>query len=110
MTRRRFIQDRVTLEFHEVTADHEPDAARTDSALWGDRHYAGQRTTDGVDISTRTKHRDYMRTHNLTTIDDYSPEHWQKAAAKREDVARGVDPNRKHDIARALAQLERGRR
>jgi hypothetical protein len=110
MTRRRFIQDRVTLEFHEVTADYEPDAARTDAALWGDRHYAGQRTTDGVDISTRTKHREYMKRHNLTTVDDYGAGHWQKAAEQRERIASGVDPQRKHEIARVIAQLDGKRR
>jgi len=112
VTRRRFIQDRVTLEFHEVTADHEPDSARTDSALWGDRHYDGLRTTDGADISSRSKHRDYMKRTGLTTVDDYGGGHWQRHAEQRERIARGVDPNRKHDIARVIAQLEskRGRR
>jgi hypothetical protein len=109
VARRRFIQDRVTLEFHEVTADYEPDAARTDAALWGDRHYDGQRTTDGVDISSRTKHREYMKRNNLTTVDDYGAGHWQKAAEQRERIARGVDPHRKHEIARVIAQLERKR-
>jgi hypothetical protein len=109
MARRRFIQDRVTLEFHEVTADYEPDAARCDSALWGDRHYDGMRSTDGADISTRSKHREYMRRHGLTTIDDFGSSYWRAHAAKREAIAAGVDPNRKHDIARALAKLQRGR-
>jgi hypothetical protein len=111
MPKRRFVQDRDTLEFHEVGSDYAPVVANTDSALWGDRHYAGMQTSDGTDISTRSKHREYMRQHGLTTIDDYGHDHWQKAAAQRENVARGVDPNRKHDLVRAIAQLqERTRR
>jgi hypothetical protein len=108
--KRRFVQDRATLEFHEVSSDYVPDVGNTDSALWGDRHYAGMRTSDGTDISTRSKHREYMKRHGLTTIDDFGADHWQRHAAQREAVARGVDPNRKHDIARAIAQLqEKGR-
>jgi hypothetical protein len=108
--KRRFIQDRETLEFHEVSSDYTQDVANTDSALWGDRHYEGMRASDGADISTRSKHREYMRQNGLTTIDDYGHDHWQKAAAQRDRVARGDDPNRKHDIVRAIAQLESTRR
>ena len=110
MTRRRFVQDRETLEFREVTLDYQPDPARTDAALWGDRHYDGLRATDGADIGTRSKHREYMRRNNLTTVDDFSGDYWRKAQAKRNDVAAGVDPTRKHDIARAIDKLQRTRR
>jgi hypothetical protein len=109
MTRRRFIQDRVTLEFHEVTTDYQPDAARCDAVLWGDRHYDGMRATDGADIGSRSKHREYMRRHGLTTVDDFT-DTWRKAEAQRNAVRNGADPQRRHDIARVLHQLERGRR
>jgi hypothetical protein len=110
MTRRRFIQDRETLEFHEVGADYEPDVGNTDSVLWGDRHYEGLRATDGADISSRSKHREYMRRHGLTTVDDFNGDYWRNCEAKRNAAMAGVDPNRKYDIARALAKLEKERR
>jgi hypothetical protein len=68
------------------------------------------RATDGSDISTRTKHREYMHRHGLTTVDDFGHDYWRKHTAQREAVASGHDPNRKHDIARALAQLQEKRR
>jgi len=110
MSRRRFIQDRDTLEFHEVTADYAPDVARTDGALWGDRHYDGLLASDGADISTRSKQREYMKRHGLTTVDDYSPAHWDKQQTKRNEIAAGNDPSRRHDIARAIAQIQEKRR
>jgi hypothetical protein len=109
MPKRRFVQDRDTLEFHEVSNDYVPDVGNTDSALWGDRHYDGVRASDGTDISTRSKHREYMKRHGLTTVDDFGHNYWSQHAATREAIASGVDPNRKHDIARAIAKLQEGR-
>lgn len=108
MTHRRFIQDRETLEFHEVSTDHVPDAARCDSALWNDSHYDGLRATDGADIGSRTKHRDYMRRNGVTTVDDFHGEYWRSAEARRIAQRNGYDPARRSDIARAIAKLERG--
>jgi len=110
MTRRRFVQDRVTLRFIEITDDAAPDAARCDAVLWGDRGYQDLRATDGADISPRSKHREYMRANGLTTVDDFAGDYWRNAEAKRNAARAGVDPARKHDIARAIAQLEKGRR
>jgi len=110
MTRRRFIQDRETLQFHEVPNDYAPDVGRCDSALWGDRQYAGMCATDGTPIDTRSKHREYMRRNGLTTCDDYTQE-WKARAVERERAMQGHDPTRKADIARAIAVLEaRGRK
>ena len=52
--------------------------------LWGDRGYEGLRTTDGVAIDTRTKHREYMRANGLTTMDDFKGT-WEQA---EDDVLR----------------------
>ena len=35
-----------------------------------DAHYDGLVATDGTDIGTRKKHREYMKQNNLTTMDD----------------------------------------
>jgi len=107
VTRRRFVQ--IDGELVEVGADYvQPLRTITDSALWGDRHYAGTRTSDGVDISTRTKHREYMRRTGLTTVDDYSGG-FKEAERRRIDAKRGVDPSRRQDVAQALAETLSGR-
>lgn len=79
----------------------------TDAALWGDRHYEGMKAPDGQDISSRTKHREYMKANNVTTADDFSNT-WKKAAIDRAayyQEGRGGAFSRT-DVARAIAQLE----
>ncbi len=78
------------------------------NALAGDRHYDGLRASDGTDISTRSKHRQYMRERGLTTVDDYRGE-WARAAKERAELREGVDPSRRPDIVRAIAELENKR-
>jgi len=75
-------------------------------ALWGDRGYEGLRTTDGVDISSRSKHREYMRRHGLTTADDYK-DTWAKAEAAREIYRQGKGGGAvtRNDIAETIARL-----
>lgn len=95
MSRRRFVLVNGDLvELQPASALLSPDAG----ALWGDRGYEGLRATDGTDISTRSKHRAYMKANDLTTIDDFKGE-WDTAARKREAALAGFDPTRKHDIA-----------
>lgn len=55
------------------------------NALAGDRHYDGMRATDGTDISSRTKHREYMKRNGLTTSDDFTGA-WQKAEKERAEL------------------------
>jgi hypothetical protein len=66
-----------------------------------DTHYDGLRATDGTDISTRAKHRDYMRRNDLTTADDFS-ETWKKAAEQRAKVFTG-----EHDKKDRRTAIER---
>ena len=78
--------------------------------VMGDRHYDGLRATDGADISTRAKHRAYMKANNLTTLDDYQGK-WKTEREKRDAYfteGKG-GATRKEDVARAIAQLERMR-
>lgn len=76
--------------------------------LWGDRSYTDMRSLDGEDISTRSKHREYMRRHNLTTIDDYR-NHWKEAEQRRDAYRQhGIGgATRREDVARAIDQLQR---
>lgn len=73
------------------------------NALAGDRHYDGLAATDGTDISTRAKHRAYMKAKGLTTVDDFAGT-WKKEAAARESRMAGNDSTRKADIAQAIQQ------
>lgn len=104
--KRRFVQDPVTLKLIEVTDDYMPSrSAKADGALWGDRHYEGMTTTDGKDISSRSKHRQYMRETGMTTFDDYK-ETFAKKQAERDAYHMGqrgsVD---RRDIERAIHKL-----
>src|SRR4030095_6600843 len=74
--------------------------------LAGDRLYDGCRTSDGVDVSTRTKHRQYMKERGLTTADHFR-DTWKRAAHRRAEEMAGTDPTRADDIARAIDKLER---
>ena len=77
------------------------------NVLAGDRHYDGMQATDGTDISTRTKHREYMKRHGLTTVDDYR-ETWAKAQKARDEyrmTGKGGAITR-DDIARAIARTQ----
>lgn len=62
-------------------------------ALAGDRHYEGMRATDGTDISSRTKHREYMRQRGLTTADDFKGE-WKQASKERAEYFQGTFKDR----------------
>ena len=111
--RRRFIQMKdPPYDFVEVTDDYEPPLRTvTDAALWNDRSYDGMQATDGTPINTRTKHREYMRINNLTTVDDFKNT-WAQERKRRDAYfsgQRGAGAVKREDIARAIAQLERKR-
>ena len=74
--------------------------------LAGDRHYDGLRAPDGSDISSRTKHREYMKRTGLTTADDFAAS-WRAAEEQRNryrqgEVGTGVVT--RDDIARAFVR------
>lgn len=105
MTRRRYIQDRHTGELIEVTSDYQAPMRNDAGALWGDRHYDGARASDGTDISTRSKHRDYMRANNVTTVDDFK-DTWAKAREQRERLYTQGGTFSRRDVERAISQLQ----
>lgn len=108
MTRRKWIYDEELREMVEVTQGYSP--KRRDEALnhlgglWGDRHYDGLAATDGTDISSRKKHREYMKRHGLTTADDYQTS-WAKAKEARERYMQRGGSVSKRDIAEAIHKL-----
>lgn len=58
------------------------------NALAGDRHYDGLRAPDGTDISSRTKHRQYMKSKGITTADDFTGV-WKQAEQERTALRQG---------------------
>lgn len=105
MTRRRFIQDPATLELVEITADYQPDARSGDASLWGDRSYDGLRAPDGTDISSRSKHKAYLKATGLTTADDFKGS-WTQAQQARENYQRNGGTISREDIARSIAKMK----
>lgn len=83
----------------------EPEETRAaHNILAGDRHYDGLQASDGSDISTRTKHREYMRRNNLTMAEDYKNT-WAQAEKARQEYRTGQRGSvTRDDIARALHQ------
>ena len=77
-----------------------PDPARALDALTSDAIYDGLKAPDGSDISTRSKHRDYMKRNGLTTVDDFT-QTWAQAARERADYFEGKDPSRVRDVVQA---------
>jgi hypothetical protein len=111
VARRRFIQSReAPYSFIEVTADYIPEARNADATLWNDRSYDGLRATDGTDISSRTKHREYMKKHGLTTADDFKNT-WDKAAEQRAAYyTEGPRKEVRQDLLRTIEQLQNRRK
>jgi hypothetical protein len=68
-------------------------AVALDNALAGDRHYDGMQAPDGSDISTRSKHREFMKRTGLTTTDDFKGE-WATAQKQREERRQGIHEDR----------------
>lgn len=105
MTRRRYVYDPATKEMVEITQGAEPEVRADAGALWGDRHYEGMRASDGTDISSRSKHRQYMKNNNLTTMDDFTNS-WAKAKEQRERLYTQGGTFTRNDIERAMYQVQ----
>lgn len=75
-------------------------------ALTSDAIYDGLKAPDGSDISTRAKHREYMKRNNLTTIDDFT-ETWKRNEQERASTLAGEDPHRVRDVVDAWNRHDR---
>lgn len=85
----------------EVTPDYQTDEERP--PVYTDRYMEGVRATDGTDIGSRAKRREYMRIHGLADAADFKGE-WASEAKKRESIRTGhIDTQQRREaIARAL--------
>ncbi len=108
--RRKWVYDEELGEMIEVTPEYRPPGKKGAlnhlGGLWGDRHYDGLRATDGADIGSRKKHREYMKRTGLTTADDFS-QTWAKAKEQREQYMQHGGSIRKRDIVEAIHKLQR---
>lgn len=98
MTRRRFIQ--INGELVEVGPGYRAPirTTNTDAVLWNDRSY---QDANDPRFKSRTQHREYMKRHGLTTVDDFKG-HFAQAEKSRERFYKGEDSSRRADIARAM--------
>lgn len=82
-----------------------------DAPIMMDRFYENTAATDGTDIGSRRKHREYMREHGLTTVDDYR-QTFEQRAAQREAVKAGHVPSktRRETLERAMYQIDNRRK
>lgn len=104
--KRRFIQDKNTLELIEITDDtFSPDRRVGDSALWGDSHYANTSGPNGEDLSSRAKHRAYLKATGLATTDDFKSD-WARAKESRESYYQRGGTVSRNDITSAIARLK----
>jgi hypothetical protein len=93
---------------HEYGFKDEPEA-RTEISM--DRHYENMGATDGTDIGSRRKHREYMKRHGLAMADDFKGE-WAEAAKEREAYLTGQkrDAATREAVGRAEYELSKKRR
>lgn len=107
MSRRRWVQ-LPNGDLLEVSRDYvspERPVGNTDAILYNDRLYQ-----DGGDarFSSRSQHREYMRQHGLTTMDDFKSQ-WREAERKKVEFRQtGKDPTRRADVERAIHKLSNG--
>lgn len=74
--------------------------------------YGNAQATDGADLSSRRKHRDYMKANGLSMAGDFK-EHWQKKAKEREEVlsGRAGSKERREILGRTLHEMrQKGKR
>ena len=103
MARRRFIQ--INGELVEVDPDYqsEPRQAKDTGVLWNDRSYQDM---GDPRFSSRSQHREYMKAHGLTTVDDFRGT-WKNAEKQRINQRQGRFSNRQ-DVIEAVRKTQAG--
>ena len=56
-----------------------------DAPILSGRFYENQKATDGEDIGSRRKHKEYMARHGVTAFSDYGPD-WEARVRKQRDM------------------------
>lgn len=72
--------------------------------LYTDRHHEGTVATDGTDIGSRAKRREYMKRNGLAEADDFKGV-WAKTEAQKAEANRlGGDPRQLRDLAEQVGR------
>ena len=75
---------------------------RLHAPVIGDSHYEGLTGPQGEDVSTRTKHREFLKSSGLAMADDFKGE-WATAEAQRQRFREGAsDRERRTQVDRAF--------
>jgi hypothetical protein len=108
----RFIFDEAQQKFVPAGEYVEPPRA-LDAPILSGRFYESTKATDGTDIGSRTKHREYMKQNNLTVADDFKQQ-WQGQETKRQEFFQGGDHKerqaRREQIERAIHDVQSGKK
>ena len=83
--------------------NYQPPAQACDAPIMVDRFYEGTAASDGTDIGSRRKHRQYMRDRGLAPADDFSPGYYDKLNRERK---RELDKSRRETIERAFHDID----
>ena len=88
--------------------EQQPESLAINAPICTDRYFENTPATDGTDIGSRRKHREYMKKNNLAMADDYKGV-WEGAAKEREAIRSGQHDRkaRKEAVERALYQLHK---
>lgn len=79
-----------------------PPERALDAPVMVDRFYEGVRATDGADIGSRKKHREYMRRNGLAPADDFSPGWYDR---RRAELKREEDHRREKALVEASHRI-----
>ena len=88
----------------EADLSIDPSPKAINAPILSGRFYENMKATDGTDIGSRKRHREYMKMHGLTTADDFKSQ-WQSAEAERQRVR---EEGRMPTDAKRREALERG--
>jgi len=89
----------------EEDLGHTVEKRALDAPILSGRFYENVAATDGSDIGSRKRHREYMKRHNVTLSSDFTQQ-WAKQGEQRERMRAGDfdHKSRKEAIERALYQ------
>lgn len=83
--------------------DYRPQSMARDASIVMDRHYENTKTLEGADISSRRKHRAYMKERGLAPADDFSPSWYEKV---NKDKKNEQKRSRREALGRALYKMD----
>jgi hypothetical protein len=83
------------------------EARAVDAPILMDRFYENTKATDGTDIGSRRKHREYMKATGLAPTGDFSPQFYENQK-KSERLADAKD--RRETLAKATWEVFEGRK